>query len=242
MIKADSLVGKFRYALDNQFGYIWGKVHEMWSDEKQIEYARDYKDDVQRRASCEHGGKWAGHWVTDCSGIFVWAFRELGGQMYHGSNTMYREWCVNKGTLIKGLRSDSQALLPGSAVFTGDESNRGHVGLFVGDGVVIEAAGTLQGVTTSKVSDKKWTYWGELKGVSYAAAPDPQPDPKPLPGQATVAAAKVALREGPSKSCKVITRADAGETVSLADLPAEWVYVNYRGKNGFMMREFLQEG
>ena len=202
MIKAADLIGKFREALDQQYGYIWGKVHEMWSEEKQREYARDYKDDLQRKASCEHGGKWAGHWVTDCSGIFVWAFRELGGSMYHGSNTMYWDWCMNKGTLIKGLRSDSEPLLPGTAVFTGDEFNRGHVGLFVGDGVVIEAAGTLQGVTTSKVSDKKWTYWGELKGVSYAAAPDPQPDPKPLPGQPPSQPLRSRCGKGPPKAAR----------------------------------------
>lgn len=238
MINVNELIAKFQEALDQQYGYIWGKVHEMWSDEKQIEYARDYKDDVQRRASCEHGGKWAGHWVTDCSGIFVWAFRELGGQMYHGSNTMFKEWCTHKGTLNKGVRNDSKPLLPGTAVFTGDESNRGHVGLFVGDNTVIEAAGTLQGVTTSKATDKKWTYWGELKGVSYSADADPQPKP----GQAIVTGTRVALREGPSKSAKVLTRVDTGEAVNLAELPEGWLYVNYRGKNGFMMTEFLREG
>ena len=240
MIKAADLIGKFREALDNEYGYIWGKVHEMWSEEKQREYARDYKDDLQRKASCEHGGKWAGHWVTDCSGIFVWAFDSLGGKMYHGSNTMYREWCVNKGTLNKGRRSDSQPLLPGTALFTGDESNRGHVGLFVGYNTVIEAAGTLQGVTTSNVTDKKWTYWGELKGVSYDGAADPSSAPQP--GQAIVTGTRVALREGPSKSAKVLTRADIGETVDLATLPEDWAYISYKGKKGFMMTEFLRKG
>ena len=108
----------------------------------------------------------------------------------------------------------------------------------MGDNTVIEAAGTLQGVTTSKANNGKWTYWGELKGVSYAATPDA----KPKPGQAIVTGTRVALREGPSKSAKVLTRVDTGEAVNLSELPDGWAYVNYRGKTGFMMREFLREG
>ena len=45
-----------------------------------------------------------------------------------------------------------------------------HVGLFVGDGTVIEAMGTINGVTTSKVTAGKWTHWGELTGVFYKNA------------------------------------------------------------------------
>jgi hypothetical protein len=30
---------------------------------------------------------------------------------------------------------------------------------------VIEAKGTQSGVIISNVTEKKWTYWGELKGV-----------------------------------------------------------------------------
>jgi hypothetical protein len=41
------------------------------------------------------------------------------------------------------------------------------VGLYVGDGTGIEAMGTINGVTTSKVTAGKWTYWGELTGVDY---------------------------------------------------------------------------
>ncbi|MBR3332844.1 MAG: peptidoglycan-binding protein [Clostridia bacterium] len=33
--------------------------------------------------------------------------------------------------------------------------------------------GTMNGVTTSKVTAGKWTHWGELQGVDYAGAGDP---------------------------------------------------------------------
>ena len=40
----------------------------------------------------------------------------------------------------------------------------------MGDGIVIEAMGTLKGVTTTKVSAGKWTHWGELAGIDYVNA------------------------------------------------------------------------
>jgi len=44
--------------------------------------------------SALYGDKWIGRYVTDCSGLFYWAFKELGGYMYHGSNTMWDKYCT----------------------------------------------------------------------------------------------------------------------------------------------------
>ena len=241
MIQAADLIAKFQYALDGNWGYIWGKTHEMWSEAKQAAYVRAYHDDKRRANSVQYGGRWAGHWVTDCSGLFAWAFNELGGYMYHGSNTMYDKYCQQHGTLKKGLRSDGKPLLPGSAVFTGDGGNKGHVGLFCGNGKVIEAAGTKQGVIVSSVTDKKWTFWGELKDVEYGDGGGAMPDIKPAEGEAIVTGVRVALREGPSTKSKVLTRIDTGETVHKEASPDGWEYVTANGKSGFMMKEFLRD-
>jgi hypothetical protein len=169
-IKASDLVAKFQQALNEKWGYIWGKTHEWWTREKQDGYKRAYKDDPDRKMSCEYGDKWIDHYVTDCSGLFSWAFSALGGKMYHGSNTMWNSWCTAKGKLSGGKRSDGKPLKPGTAVFVvNSEGRRSHVGLFIGDGWVIEAQGAKTGVIKSKVNLKKWVEWGELKGVDYSA-------------------------------------------------------------------------
>ena len=179
MVNASDLVAGCQQALDEQWGYIWGKIHEMWSDEKQAAYVRAYQGDERRKQSCEYGGKWAGHIVTDCSGLVKYWVEKYGGKMYHGSNTMYLKWCTSKGELKNGQRTDGQPLKPGSAVFCWNGSKYSHVGIYVG-GWVIEAAGTRQGVIRSKVSDSKWDNWGELKGVDYSGStPEPAPDPPP---------------------------------------------------------------
>ena len=165
MITPEALIGKFRQALDEHWGYIWGTAGEAWTEAKQKELEKT--TDSSRAQGRKYGSKWIGHTVADCSGLFSWAFKKLGGTMYHGSDTMYRKYCVNKGELSKGKRTDQGTLKPGTAVFVWNGSSYSHVGLYVGDGIVIEAMGTIKGVTTTKVSAGKWTHWGELTGVEY---------------------------------------------------------------------------
>jgi len=166
MIKAEALIAKFRQALEEKWGYIWGTAGEKWTAEKQKELEKT--TDANRAQGRQYGSKWIGHRVADCSGLFSWAFRQLGGIIYHGSDTMYRKYCVNKGELSKGKRTDRGTLKPGTAVFVWNGSSYSHVGLYAGNGIVIEAMSTLKGVTTTKVTAGKWTHWGEVTGVDYA--------------------------------------------------------------------------
>ena len=173
MISTEALIEKFRYALDNHWGYIWGTAGEAWTEAKQKELEKT--TDSNRAQGRKYGSKWIGHTVADCSGLFAWAFRKLGGTMYHGSDTMYKKWCVEKGELKAGKRTDGKPLKPGTAVFVWNGEKYSHVGLYVGNGIVIEAMGTISGVTTSKVAAGKWTHWGELKGVDYTGNDIPEP-------------------------------------------------------------------
>ena len=168
MITVQALIDKFRQALSENWGYIWGTAGEKWTAAKQKELEKT--KDSDRAQGREYGSKWIGHTVADCSGLFSWAFKQLGGYMYHGSDTMYRKYRVNKGELRKGKRTDCGTLKPGTAVFVWNGKKYSHVGLFVGDGTVIEAMGTINGVTTTRVTASKWTHWGELSGIDYVNA------------------------------------------------------------------------
>lgn len=185
MINPLDLIALFIVAITDKWGYIWGTAGVKWTAAKQA--ALEKTTDPDRAMSRQYGSKWIGHMVADCSGLFSWAFKQLGGYMYHGSNTMYDKYCTDKGRLVNGKREDGKELKPGTAVFTGTEKKHGHVGLYIGDGWVIEAQGTKAGVVKSKVTLAKWTYWGELKGVNYSGS---QPEPEPKPEQ------KPTLRKG----------------------------------------------
>lgn len=162
MIGADDLCDKFKYALDNKWGYIWGKSGQTWTQAAQ--------DAATRPQTISYGQQWVGHKVTDCSGLFVWAFKQYGQSIYHGSNTIWRSYCSKQGKLKDGQRCDGIAIRPGTAVFLLNETGRHHIGLYIGDGFCIEAKGTKWGVVASKTSH--WDEWGELKDVDYSMMPE----------------------------------------------------------------------
>jgi hypothetical protein len=143
-------------------------------------YGSDWKStgkyDGRYNSACV-GEKWAGHTVADCSGMFSYWFSKLGGYMYHGSDTMFNKYTTVNGKLSAGKRTDGKALRPGTAVFTYNKkkNNYSHVGLYIGNGEVIEAANANKGVVKSKVSASSWTHWGELKGVQYDDSPVSKP-------------------------------------------------------------------
>ncbi len=178
-ISSEALIKLFIQAYDECWGYIWGKYGQTWTAKDQQKlvnrmvsnYGDDWKNseaakDDDYYMGARYGSKWIGYRVTDCSGLFRWAIELLGGKIAHGSNSIYDRYCNSKGKLTAENR---KTLRPGTAVFTYNEKTkkRPHIGIYIGNGEVIEAASTQKGVIKSKITDAKWKYWGELKMVSY---------------------------------------------------------------------------
>lgn len=186
MIKSADLVERFRFALENKWGYIWGTAGILWTEARQkqkVDYMvskygaswkknSDAKNDHYYNAAV-YGSKWVGHNVSDCSGMFVWAYRQFGLGMSHISSNIYKSYCSNKGKLTADLK---KTIRSGTAVFTGKKAgDHPHVGLYVGNGKVIEASGTQAGVCMSNITDGKWTFYGELTAVEYSDEPAAKP-------------------------------------------------------------------
>lgn len=168
MITAQALIAQCEIPLKEKWGYIWGKAGEVWTQAMQ-----DAATDFTIR---EYGQQWVGRRVCDCSGLFYWAFQQLGGWIHHGSNSIWNEDCVNstKSTLTNGARPDGKPIRPGSAVFLDEKredssTSRHHIGIYIGSNVCVEAKGTRSGVVASALSH--WDEVAELKGVSYDGEP-----------------------------------------------------------------------
>lgn len=168
--KASDVVSWIWYAYNNKFGYIWGTTWVVWTAAMQRAATREM--------TVKYGSQWIGHTVADCAGLLRGALKKCGENIHAGSNLIFDCDLVAHGQLQKGKRTDGKELLPASAVFTGkEEHNHPHVGMYVGDGIVIEAAGTREGVIKSSITDKKWTWWGELEAVDYGTEPGPEKKP-----------------------------------------------------------------
>lgn len=171
MVKAEELIRLFRYALDNNWGYIWGRSGQVWTAANQRA--------ATRPQTVAYGKQWIGHHVADCSGIGFWAFQQLGGYIYHGSNTIWNQYVTHRSALKDGKRIDGREMFPGDPVFLvrteSGEKKRHHIGYYVGNDIVIEAKGTKWGVVTSKLSNWDETaHWVNVcyeNGVIYMAYP-----------------------------------------------------------------------
>ena len=118
-VSAAEVVALFRRALAEKWGYIWGGTGQVHTQRAQ--------DSATRAQTIRYGQQWVGRRVADCSGLFWWAYKQLGGYMYHGSNTMWNKYSKAKGKLQNSRRTDGQTLKPGSAVFHVKGNDRHHV-------------------------------------------------------------------------------------------------------------------
>ena len=193
----------------------------------------------------------------DCSGLFVKAFRDQGGSIYHGSNSIYRKYCSEKGKL-----TNVSQLRVGMAVFkwnanTPEKFNDGlgdfqHIGLVTGvNPLRIVHASSAAGCVTADTKLGKWVYWGWLKDVRKDAeipgddsGPTTGGDEEPVitPTTATVTApngSTVNMRAKPKAGAALVERVPIDSKVVVISSDSIWSKVKYGRFTGYMMTVFL---
>lgn len=230
MISAYKIVQKFKYSLDQGWGYIYGSSGEIWTQSNQ--------NSATRQQTVKWGKRWIGKRVADCSGLFVWAFKQLGGYMYHGSNTMFKKYSTSKGKLEKGKRDDGEQLKIGSAVYKYSASDGyHHVGLYTGNDTVIQAKGTYYGVVTSNISE--WDCWSELIGVNYDCNDEDEKEKILMKAKVTTTSGSLNLRKEKSTSSQKICSIPNGSIVDVYDNSGDWWRIEYELDQGYAMAKYL---
>lgn len=104
-----------------------------------------------------------GQRVHDCVGLikgYLWSETPNSTPIYNSKQDKdvsgMKANCIETGN-IKTLPE-----LLGVLVFM-----NGHVGVYIGNGEVIEARGHLYGVVKIKLKDRPWTSWGKLRWIEY---------------------------------------------------------------------------
>lgn len=169
-VKAKDFVEKIEQAYTEKWGYIWAQSGATWTQAKQTSLEKKYNSDPQKYSDYEmgakYGSRWIGHKVADCSGLPYGVLKKMGISIYHGSNSIWKKNLSHKGEIKKGMK------LPiGAAIFTGNDSDKPHIGTLTSATVVTEAKSTQSGVVHTPISNKKWKYWGLYKGVEYDFVP-----------------------------------------------------------------------
>ena len=237
MVSAADFIKECYIPLNEGWGYIYGQWGAIWTAEKQAKATREM--------TVKYGSKWIGKHVTDCSGLLRWALDQLGEKIVHHARYQYTDYSKPKGKLVNGLREDGTPPLPGTAVFLqGNQDKIHHVGVYVGNGVCIEAKGTIYGVVTSELSH--WDHWGMLKMVDYTDAEKlegqdftPAPVDTVLKAEATNPGRYLNVRSGPGAQYSKQFTLTPGTIVDVLTQEPEWWQIKSGGRIGWAFAQYL---
>lgn len=146
------------------WGYVWGTYGEVLTARAFQQKLKQYPAEIgaEKEFISEN---YLGKRTADCVGLikgYLWLNPETkrieygrGGHADVGADGMF-EKAKEKGTI------SSMPKIQGIAVW-----QKGHIGIYVGDGKVIEAANTRAGILETRLSAGTWTHWLKVPGVRY---------------------------------------------------------------------------
>lgn len=220
-----------REILPKKWGYIFGKAGIKWTAEMQEAMNRTTEKKYEQAR--KYGKKWIGHYVADCSGLVKYICKQFKVTVPHGSNSMWRDSLFEKGAITGSIPV-------GALVFklrNGDDFY--HVGIYIGDGSVVEAQGTQTGVIKSSISS--WTHYGLVRGIGYSTEQRDEVA-RLKPGKAYVDVPNdgtVNIRKAASTSSTNLGTLREGEECEVVSVEGDWAKVRYTA-DGYIMTRFLR--
>lgn len=158
------LVKWAQMAYDNKWGYVWGShgnvltANELKRLEKTFgSHVTDKEDYIKSH--------WLGRRTSDCVGLikgYGW-YDETSGTIKYGTNGMKDVTAdgMFNAAVEKGPIS-TMPDIPGIAVW-----HQGHIGVYIGNGYVIHAANTYDGVIKTPITSSGWTHWLKVPYINY---------------------------------------------------------------------------
>ncbi len=152
------------HAEKSGWGYVWGTYGGVLNRSLLNRKIKQYPDEVGSMSDFIERN-WLGGRTADCVGLikgYGWLNPETH-QVEYGTNGMLDVSAdqMYKNAKEKGL-SSTMPEIPGLAVW-----RKGHIGIYIGNGEVIEAMGTKYGVVKTKFSAKRWTHWLKIPYINY---------------------------------------------------------------------------
>lgn len=201
---------------------------------KSAQYPSHYTQDRMPRYKQDISG---GKYCADCIGLIKGYYWEKDGKIvYDASSDVNTTGMYNKAK-VKGLIGTIPEV-PGLIVY-----KSGHVGVYEGNGSVIEAKGFSYGCIRSKLSDTAWTHWLVCPYISYAGYEKllvPEAFTDPYIAQVTTKSSPLNIWSD-TKKTKSLGQVAKGDTVSVIGYGGEigWMKVTKDSVTGFADGQYL---
>lgn len=150
----------------NGWGYVYGGYGQICTIEYLDRQAQLLPGDTEAGGPMRKiGEKWLGKRVVDCIGLiksYAW-YNNSTGEIIAGSNG-FTDCGANSiwYSVTESGSISSMPDIPGLAVWM-----PGHIGVYIGNGEVIEAQGTAYGVVKTKLQGRGWTKWLKIPNIKY---------------------------------------------------------------------------
>ena len=158
------LVTYANHAWASGWGYVWGTYGSVLT-ESLFEYKLEqYPDNVANHEEFIRNN-WLGRRTSDCVGLikgYGW-LDPVSLSIGYGTNSM-PDIGADRMYTNASIKGDMSSMpdVPGLAVW-----HSGHIGIYIGNGEVIEAMGTKYGVVKTQLSERSWTAWLEIPYIRY---------------------------------------------------------------------------
>lgn len=151
-------------AWENGWGYVWGTYGNILTQSLFDYKLQQYPGGVGKYADFIRNN-WLNRRTADCVGLikgYGWLDASsleikygTNGMADYGANQMYQS-ATESGTM------DAMPDIVGLAVW-----KQGHIGVYIGNGYVIEAMGTKYGVVKTELAKRSWSGWCKIPYIDY---------------------------------------------------------------------------
>lgn len=158
------LVKWAQMAYDNKWGYVWGSHGNVLTANEIKRLEKTFGSHVTDKEEYIKS-HWLGRRTSDCVGLikgYGW-YDETSGTIKYGTNGMKDVTAdgMFNSAVEKGPIS-TMPDIPGIAVW-----HQGHIGVYIGNGYVIHAANTYDGVIKTPITSSGWTHWLKVPYINY---------------------------------------------------------------------------
>ena len=164
---AADLVTYVTNAWTSGWGYVWGTYGQVLTPELLQYKLTQYPDGVGKYAAFIRAN-WLGRHTADCVGLikgYGWLSTDTMTMTIdygtHGMPDIGANEMFYNATRRGGIETMPDT--PGLAVW-----KAGHIGVYIGNGEVVEAMGTKYGVVKTQLEGHGWTHWLEIPYINYA--------------------------------------------------------------------------
>lgn len=167
------LVKWAQMAYDNKWGYVWGSHGNVLTANELKRLEKTFGSHVTDKEEYIKS-HWLGRRTSDCVGLikgYGW-YDETSGTIKYGTNGMKDVTAdgMFNAAVEKGPIS-TMPDIPGIAVW-----HQGHIGVYIGNGYVIHAANTYDGVIKTPITSSGWTHWLKVPYINYIEETEDNPN------------------------------------------------------------------